>query len=207
MKSKEQDSVNMLAMKVVAKKLEVANFLADERVQAKILSVGQFFARKYGRSNTYGDGREIAQEINCRLTEHFSFRGDNGCSFETFIGRMAKNLCIDDHRKSETRNEALLDEQELQAFPTFSNRLELETEISWYYERSPGDEEVIGLWIRSKIDIDEKLTLEEMADKVGLCRKTVARKIDKFIEAMQLRLGPPPSSQESNRALSAAAPR
>lgn len=204
MNGNQQDVVTMLAMKVVAQELEVTEFLADGRVQARILRVGQAFSRKYPKSQTYNDGREIAQQINCRLAQNFTFKGCNGCSFETFIRHMAQSLCIDDHRKRTTRNETELSEKE-QSFPTFVRRLDLETEIAWYFKNCRADEEVIRLWIRTKIGLEQKLTLQQIADRAGIkSRKTVAQKIDKFLKEMQLRLGPPPNN---SKAASAAAPR
>lgn len=128
------------------------------------------------------DAREVVQEVFCQF---WRGRGkfEGRASMFTFLYRIATNLSIDRLRRRTTRGDSVTLDEERDAVPAGARsqvgpeeQVAAAAEVA---ELTRGlDEETIMIAVMSHVD---GLTQEEIADALGLSRRTIGKRLSKFI--------------------------
>jgi len=132
------------------------------------------------------DAREIMQESFCQLVrgqERFEGRS----SAFTYLYRIATNLSIDALRRRKTRGEPVsLDDRNLQSQPAAAAHRALAA-ASELAELTLGlDTETLTVAVMAHVD---GLTQDEIADSLGLSRRTIGKRLKHFAEHVRGRSG------------------
>jgi RNA polymerase sigma-70 factor (ECF subfamily) len=127
---------------------------------------------------------DAAQEVFLRVMENLEgFRGES--SPVSWIYRIATNICLDELRRKARRNTVELT-PELQemlvasgsAEETMARRQEI---MRWFRRTSTAS---LQIWVHAYMD---EMTQEEIADTMGLSRKTVWTKLQQLRRQLKMR--------------------